>query len=109
MMTTRSAEALRVEEFSGRIGQEFSIGVEGGGSFRARLAEAATLRLEAGGGERPPFQLQFHSAEHSAAAFWPQRIYTVEHAELGRMEIFLVPIGPARDGGGGFRYQAVFH
>jgi hypothetical protein len=35
----------------------------------------------------------------------PQATYPVEHDELGRMEIFLVPIGPD---GSGMRYEAVF-
>jgi hypothetical protein len=35
----------------------------------------------------------------------PQRIYRVEHGELGAMEIFLVPIGPDEVA---HRYEAVF-
>ena len=34
-----------------------------------------------------------------------QRIYGLEHARLGRLEIFLVPIGPDAKGQ---RYQAIF-
>ncbi|MFL5806986.1 MAG: DUF6916 family protein [Roseiflexaceae bacterium] len=40
-----------------------------------------------------------------AGAYLPQRIYSIEHPTLGRLDIFLVPIGPDR---GGMRYQAVF-
>jgi uncharacterized protein DUF6916 len=36
----------------------------------------------------------------------PQRIYRVEHDQLGTLEIFLVPIGPD---GQGMRYEAVFN
>jgi len=35
----------------------------------------------------------------------PQRIYEVEHEELGTLGLFLVPIGPDREG---MRYEAVF-
>jgi hypothetical protein len=35
----------------------------------------------------------------------PQRIYRLEHAVMGPLEIFLVPIGPDAEG---MRYQAVF-
>jgi hypothetical protein len=37
----------------------------------------------------------------------PQAIYQLEHPALGRIELFLVPIGP-RDGKG-MEYQAVFN
>jgi hypothetical protein len=35
----------------------------------------------------------------------PQRIYRISHAELGELEIFLVPVGPHNDNMG---YEAVF-
>lgn len=35
----------------------------------------------------------------------PQSIYTLEHEQLGRMEIFIVPVAQE---GGRFRYEAVF-
>jgi hypothetical protein len=35
----------------------------------------------------------------------PQRIYRLMHDRLGRLEIFLVPIGPDSEG---MRYEAVF-
>ncbi len=52
---------------------------------------------------RRPFSLIF--CDRSAAPFLPQRIYTVEHTTIGRLDLFLVPIGP---GEGGMRYEAVF-
>jgi hypothetical protein len=35
----------------------------------------------------------------------PQRIYRLQHEELGQLELFLVPIGPDADG---MCYEAVF-
>jgi hypothetical protein len=35
----------------------------------------------------------------------PQRIYRVEHAALGALDLFLVPLGPDQEG---MRYEAVF-
>jgi Domain of unknown function (DUF6916) len=52
--------------------------------------------------QRRPFSLIFH---HPGSSYLPQRIYTLEHAALGRLELFLVPIGPDQ---GGMRYQAIF-
>jgi len=37
----------------------------------------------------------------------PQATYTLEHTELGELDIFLVPVGP--DGGGRQQYEAVFN
>ena len=52
--------------------------------------------------ERIPFSLLFHAlgAERSG----PQGIYTVRHADLGELELFLVPLGPDERG---MRYEAV--
>lgn len=36
----------------------------------------------------------------------PQGIYPMEHAEMGKFEIFIVPTGHAEPG---FRYEAVFN
>jgi hypothetical protein len=49
-------------------------------------------------GGRVPFSLEFQGGPNPPL---PQRIYRVEHDELGSLEIFLVPI--AAD-----RYEAVF-
>ena len=38
-------------------------------------------------------------------ALLPQNIYEVEHEEMGALSIFMVPIGPDREG---MRYEAVF-
>jgi hypothetical protein len=50
-----------------------------------------------------PFSLIFRRLQGRAL---PQRIYHVEHAQLGAFELFLVPIGPDDKG---MRYQAVFN
>ena len=36
----------------------------------------------------------------------PQAIYRLEHAALGAMDVFLVPIGRVADG---IRYEAIFN
>lgn len=101
-MNVESTWAL--EDFIPCLGQEFSIDV-----LRIRLVEATRLHPTSQARATSAFQLQFHCPDHSVACFLRQRIYTVTHERLGQMEIFLVPIGPPRDGSGGFLYQAVFH
>jgi hypothetical protein len=51
---------------------------------------------------RRPFSLVFRAA---TTRHLPQRIYALEHAALGRLDLFLVPIGPDQLG---MRYEAVF-
>jgi hypothetical protein len=52
---------------------------------------------------RRPFSLIF---QDSQMAYAPQQIYMLEHAVMGRLPLFLVPIGPNKKG---MRYQAVFN
>ena len=48
------------------------------------------------------FSLYFHLP---GTQLLPQRIYRMEHDELGSLELFIVPLGRE---GEGFSYQAVF-
>lgn len=51
---------------------------------------------------RQPFSLLFRGPPEGVL---PQGVYPLEHPELGRLEIFLVPISRTDDG---VRYEAVF-
>ena len=59
--------------------------------------------LVAGAVNARPFSIIFREA---GRAYLPQRTYTLEHAALGRLDLFLVPIGPDAVG---MRYQAIFN
>ncbi len=79
-------------------------------AFRLTSVEPALeLRLvevEARWGKGPtrePFSLVFLGPRDPVL---PQRIYRLEHADLGALELFLVPVG--RDGSG-TRYEAAFN
>lgn len=97
-----------LEKFAPCLGQPFTIVDDAGNEFPVTLVEAtARPVVEYPGRTKDPFQIQFKSADHSARASLPQRVYTVTHEILGPMGIFLVPIGPPRDGGG-FLYQAIY-
>ncbi|KPV52880.1 hypothetical protein SE17_12855 [Kouleothrix aurantiaca] len=93
-------------DFAARVHQTFQI------HYGARSGELAQRAVElidvselapAGATGREQFSLIF--CDPDASAYLPQHIYPVEHETLGRMEIFLVPIGPGPDG---MRYQAIF-
>ena len=52
---------------------------------------------------RPPFSLVFLGKDPRVL---PQRLYRLEHEELGTLTIFLVPVGKDAEG---VLYQAVFN
>lgn len=66
------------------------------------LAGVDALAPSTGPGRRQPFVLTFTGPREAMLA---QRIHTLEHTTLGRVDIFLVPIEPDARGA---RYEAVF-
>ncbi len=54
------------------------------------------------GAGREPFSLLFRGPR---SPFAPQGTYRLEHDGLGRLELFLVPLGPDSTG---MRYEAIF-
>ena len=89
-------ESLTVADFAPLINHGFRITAAGAEPFDVELVEVREIPREPGG--RAPFSLVFRGGPSPPL---PQRIYRVEHRDLGAMEIFLVPI--AAD-----RYEAVF-
>ena len=74
------------------------------------LAEATPLTVP---GEVPnaalrpdPFALLFHGP---LAPIAPQQIYEMNHPQLGKVEIFIVPIGPDKKTRQNMRYEAIFN
>jgi hypothetical protein len=53
--------------------------------------------------DNPAFSLFFHG---SGAERLEQQIFRLEHAELGELDLFLVPVGKTDDG---FTYEAVIN
>jgi hypothetical protein len=93
---------VTVETFAGREGEMFSI------EFSDATLELTLVTVERSPGEwgrtdvREPFSLEFDGpVEH----LLPQRIWPLDHDELGRLDVFLVPLGPEGDA---LRYEAVF-
>ncbi len=53
-----------------------------------------------------PFSLIFHGP---LSPFANQGNYALMHAQLGNLEMFLVPIGPDRKTGRNMQYQAIYN
>jgi hypothetical protein len=92
----RALETLTVADFIPLRDDPFRVAPDGAPAFDAQLVEVTEIPGEPGG--RAPFSLVF---EGGPTPPLPQAIHRVEHAALGPLEIFLVPIGPDR-------YEAVF-
>ena len=96
---------LVVEHFEPRIGQVFTVRLDAGQAVETRLISATRL----GPASSPPqgrraFSLVFLGPMSPVLR---QSIYTVEHTELGALDIFIVPVGPDGEQRG-MRYEAVF-
>lgn len=92
-------EELTVADFAAHVGERFAIATAGE-PIELVLESAESVAERPGG--RDPFSLIFHGPVEPLLA---QAIYPLEHAELGVLEIFVVPI--ARDGERA-TYEAVF-
>ena len=96
-------ESFTVETFAGRVGEAFRITLADGAAIDTVLVEARTWSGEAAQGRgRVPFALLFRGPPRPVL---PQRIYRMEHADIGAFDLFIVPIGPDAEG---MRYEAVF-
>ena len=92
-------ENFTVGTFSGHLGNSFRVHPDESSTLDLELVSATELNE---GSERP-FSIVFRSPKD---ALLPQRIYRMEHAEIGEFEIFLVPIGPDDEG---LLYEAIFN
>ena len=100
-------ETLTLDDFAGHLEEPFAIDL--GTDFPGleplvlTLIEAEPIETSQDLGERrAPFSLVFRGPGEPELA---QRIYPLDNETLGRLEIFLVPIGREDEG---MRYEAVF-
>jgi hypothetical protein len=94
---------LTFETFSPHLNSTFALGL-GESSIELTLTQATKQPVRPFPGMmREPFSLIFRSG---TPVVLPQRIYPFKHEEMGKLDIFIVPIG--RDPQGTV-YQAVFN
>ena len=86
----RDLASLTLAEFTSHLGERFQL-LAAGAALELELVSADALgdRRQAGG--RLPFSLVFRGPRAHAL---PQRIHRLESAQLGVLEVFLVPIEP---------------
>jgi hypothetical protein len=100
-------ENLTCEQFAQHLGSTFQLHIPPQVSLALTLVEATPYtanfgELESMRSQRLPFSLIFQGPLETAL---PQRTYPLEHAEMGNMDIFLVPIARRQDG---MYYEAIF-
>lgn len=92
--------AVTLAQFEPLVGSDFTLQLGEAGCLTARLIEACPGQWAPPEG-RAPFCLTFEAPEPAL----PQRIYRLEHAQMGGMDIFLVPVARTATG---LNYEAVF-
>jgi hypothetical protein len=102
-------DQVTVSDFAAHLGTRFTLegSPEGISDLELFKAEGLGYRGVPGGeasGRRETFSLRFRGPE---GIVLPQGTYTMIHESLGTFALFLVPIGPGRQGGG-LRYEAIF-
>lgn len=96
-------EDLNAADFESCLDQKFTILVEGADPIETQLIEVRGLAPpDEDEDRRPPFSLVFRGPEDQALE---QGISTVENETLGKLDLFVVTIGPD---GKGMRHEVVF-
>jgi len=94
---------LSAEDFKPFLEESFRLPIDEGQSLELRLIEVVGRRGDTvDGARRSPFSIVFRGPHEPALA---QQICRLEHPRMGRLALFLVPVGPDEDG---MRYEAVF-
>lgn len=98
------ADLFRSNDFTPYLNQTFRVLLEGTEPISLELVEVMEAGASTGSDARIPFSLFFLGPVSSQ--YLTQRIYRLEHSQIGALDIFLVPLGPEE---GRMRYEAVFN
>ena len=97
--------------FASHVGEQFQLHDPSGESRTVELVDAIGQASRRPTQERTPdtgsFSIVFQDHQGSTQSYLQQSVYRIEHAVVGQIDMFLVPIGPDADGNG-MRYEAVF-
>ena len=97
-------DKLTADDFSSQLETTFTVRLPDSPPRDLVLVEARRLsKITATAPGRAPFSLLFRGPKEPIL---PQRIYPLENEALGRLEIFLVPVGANADG---VQYEAIFN
>ena len=89
------------QDFKSILGETIELAA-GESCFRAKVDSVELLR-ENPGQQRPPFSVELLA---DIADNYAQQVYKISHPALGELSLFVVPLGPEKDG---MLYQIVFN
>ena len=104
-------ETFTAQTFSPYVGETFHLILDGGPPVEMQLVSVTEANFPAAATgtadplRRMSFSLLFLDQQHQGF-YLPQRIYHLEHEQLGAMDLFMVPIGPTAEG---MRYEVIFN
>ena len=93
------SEQIDIEDFSKHLNTKFKVYRSDEEVFEAELVGVYDLRNDH---VMKTFSVEFLLPDEFGAE---QKIYKIEHPELGTMELFIVPVWHTASG---FRYEAIF-
>ena len=94
---------LEISFFKPLINQKFNIQLANNTTLVVQLIEITPGKKFDNDTQRDPFSIVFRGPREISI---PQGIYKIDHETAGRLEIFLVPIGPDEKG---MCFEAVFN
>ncbi len=98
-----TAPSVQADSFAGREGEEFRVSSESPpAELQMTLTSVTTRGTAVPEGGRQPFSVVMHGPLEPVL---PQCTYRFEHPATGPFDMFIVPLGPDREG---MRYEAVF-
>jgi hypothetical protein len=101
-----SLDWLTCSDFAGRVGDSFEVTAGDASLPPVELVEATESTESGGRGPDGQIRKQFSLVFLGPAApYLPQATYRLSHAELGELDLFLVPVGSESNG---IRYEAAF-
>jgi hypothetical protein len=95
-------DKLRSSDFRPYLDQAFCIRLAGSEPIALALTSVTELGQAGTPAARRPFSLIFTGPV--SRYYLNQHIYTLEHEQMGRIDLFVVPIGPEA---GRMRYEAI--
>jgi hypothetical protein len=95
-------DKLTSADFRPHMGQDFHVHYGGETPFVIVLSAVEDYPQPAHDGLRAPFSLLFHGPRDP---YLRQGVYAIEHPQMGRAEIFIVPLGADSIG---MRYEIIF-
>ena len=97
-------DKLSSADFLPYLHQPFRIRLEGLEPIELELVSVTESGDSPRAGQRRPFSLQFLGPV--SPKYLLQRTYALEHAQMGLLELFIVPLGPENQR---MRYEAIFN